>query len=74
MSENGEIYTIGQKIYTATGSDGRDKSHLCCAITRSICGGEELLIRLVLRRCLVCARMVRGRYTMLLRETGMQRA
>ena len=27
MSENGEIYTIGQKIYTATGSDGRDKSH-----------------------------------------------
>ena len=41
---------------------------------RSICGGEELLNRLVLRRCLVCARMVQGRYTMLLRETGMQRA
>ena len=27
MSENGEIYTAG-KIYTAAGSDRRDKSHL----------------------------------------------
>ena len=29
MSENGEIYTAGQKFYTAAGSDGSDKSHLC---------------------------------------------
>ena len=28
MSENGEIYTAGKKIYTAAGSDGSDKSHL----------------------------------------------
>ena len=28
MSENGEIYTAG-KIYTAAGSDRRDKSPLC---------------------------------------------
>ena len=27
MSENGEIFTAGQKFYTAAGSDGRDKSH-----------------------------------------------
>ena len=26
MSENGEIYTAGHKIYTTA---GRDKSHLC---------------------------------------------
>ena len=31
MSENGEIYTAGKKFYTAAGSDGRDKSHLCLA-------------------------------------------
>ena len=29
MSENGEIYTAGQKFYTAAGSDVSDKSHLC---------------------------------------------
>ena len=28
MSENGEIYTAGNKFYTATGSDGIDKLHL----------------------------------------------
>ena len=28
MSENGEIYIAGKKNYTATGSDGSDKSHL----------------------------------------------
>ena len=29
VSESGEIYTAGKNFYTATGSDGRDKSHLC---------------------------------------------
>ena len=29
MSENGEIYIAGNKFYTATGSDGIDKFHLC---------------------------------------------
>ena len=29
MSENGEIYTAGNKFYTAAGSDGMDKFHLC---------------------------------------------
>ena len=29
MSVFGEIYTSGKKIYTAGGSDGSDKSHLC---------------------------------------------
>ena len=29
MSVFGEIYTTGKKIYTAGGSDGSDKSHLC---------------------------------------------
>ena len=29
MSENGEIYTAGNKFYTAAGSDGIDKFHLC---------------------------------------------
>ena len=28
---SGEIYTAGKKFYTAAGSDGRDKSHLCLA-------------------------------------------
>ena len=28
MSENGEIYTAGKKIYTAAGSDVIDKYHL----------------------------------------------
>ena len=28
MSENGEIYTAGKKIYTAAGTDGMDKFHL----------------------------------------------
>ena len=28
-SENGEVYTTGKKNYTAAGSDGSDKSHLC---------------------------------------------
>ena len=29
MSENGEIYTAGKEFYTAAGSDGSDKFHLC---------------------------------------------
>ena len=29
MSVFGEIYTTGKKFYTAGGSDGSDKSHLC---------------------------------------------
>ena len=29
MSKNGEIYTAGKKIYTAAGSDGMKKYHLC---------------------------------------------
>ena len=29
MSENGQIYTAGKKIYTAAGSDGMDKYHFC---------------------------------------------
>ena len=28
MSENGEIYTAGNKFYTAAGTDGTDKIHL----------------------------------------------
>ena len=31
MSENGEIYTAGNKFYTAAGSDDIDKFHLCRA-------------------------------------------
>jgi len=27
--KNGEIYTAGNKFYTAAGSDGIDKFHLC---------------------------------------------
>ena len=42
MSENGEIYTAGKKIYTAAGSDGSDKSHLCAWL------GRPLLITLYL--------------------------
>ena len=30
MSENGEIYTAGNKFYTPAGTDGMDKFHLCC--------------------------------------------
>ena len=29
MSENGDIYTAGKKFYTAAGTDGMDKFHLC---------------------------------------------
>ena len=29
MSKNGEIYTAGKKFYTAAGTDGMDKFHLC---------------------------------------------
>ena len=29
MSENGEIYTAGKKFYTAAGTNGMDKFHLC---------------------------------------------
>ena len=29
MSENGEIYTTGNKFYTPAGTDGMDKFHLC---------------------------------------------
>ena len=28
MSENGEIYTTGKKLYTPAGTDGMDKFHL----------------------------------------------
>ena len=33
MSENGEIYTAGKKFYTAAGSDGIDKFHLCVEVS-----------------------------------------
>ena len=36
MSENGENYTAGQKIYTAAGSGGSDKSHLCLKIVTAV--------------------------------------
>ena len=39
MSENGEIYTIGKKIYTAAGSDGSDKSHLWDGLYKKV-GGQ----------------------------------
>ena len=29
MSENGEIYTAGNKFYTPARTDGMDKFHLC---------------------------------------------
>ena len=29
MSENGEIYSVGKIFYTAAGTDGMDKFHLC---------------------------------------------
>ena len=32
ISENGEIYTAGNKFYTAAGTDGMDKFHLWFAI------------------------------------------
>ena len=32
MDENGEIYTAGKKIYTAAGTDGMDKFHLCLKV------------------------------------------
>ena len=37
MSVFEEIYTTGKKFYTAGGSDGSDKSHLC-----SVCNPEFL--------------------------------
>ena len=44
MSENGEIYTAGKKFYTAAGTDGTDKFHLCIVASTTIsiiltCGG-----------------------------------
>ena len=32
MSENGEIYTAGNKFYTPAGTDGMDKFHLCSSV------------------------------------------
>ena len=32
MSENGEIYTAGNKFYTPAGTDGMDKFHLCLSV------------------------------------------
>ena len=32
MSENGEIYTAGNKFYTPAGTDGMDKFHLWLGI------------------------------------------
>ena len=32
MSKNGEIYTAGKKFYTAAGTDGMDKFHLCTKV------------------------------------------
>ena len=32
MSKNGENFPRWQKFYTAAGSDGSDKSHLCLSL------------------------------------------
>ena len=32
MSENGEIYTAGNKFYTPAGTDGMDKFNLCTSV------------------------------------------
>ena len=48
MSENGEIYTAGNKFYTPAGTDGMDKFHLCdlpvltCYLTRWCCHCHSL--------------------------------
>ena len=34
MSENGEIYTAGNKFYTPAGTDGMDKFHLCITVIK----------------------------------------
>ena len=36
MSENGEIYTAGNKFYTPAGTDGMDKFHLCESSVSSV--------------------------------------
>ena len=33
MSENGEIYTAGNKFYTPAGTDGMDKFHLWTSLS-----------------------------------------
>ena len=43
MSENGEIYTAGNKFYTAAGTDGMDKFHLCIA-GKTYVGGREVSV------------------------------
>ena len=37
MSENGEIYTAGNKFYTPAGTDGMDKFHLCLLLIFYYC-------------------------------------
>ena len=36
MSENGEIYTAGNKFYTPAGTDGMDKFHLWLQLAVSV--------------------------------------
>ena len=40
----GEIYTTGKKIYTASGSDGSDKSHLCPISVKSATYNSDLYV------------------------------
>ena len=40
MSENGEIYTAGNKFYTPAGTDGMDKFHLCNSATLVLQHGD----------------------------------
>ena len=41
MSENGEIYTAGNKFYTPAGTDGMDKFHLWVRATELTGQKEE---------------------------------
>ena len=45
MSENGEIYTAGNKFYTPAGTDGMDKFHLC--LNTELRERSKILIRLL---------------------------
>ena len=40
-SENGEIYTAGNKFYTPAGTDGMDKFHLWMNTYGSVSAGRE---------------------------------
>ena len=58
MSENGEIYTAGNKFYTAAGTDGMDKFHLweeLCWDKQMLRWIQKMLIHIL---CFMCTEKV----------------